>query len=250
MNEYLKNLQRIEVVETLACTGRCKHCSEGNHTGFTEHLDGKRGAETVAEICEIYNIDSLMVFGGEPLLYPDDVCEIIQAGATAGIRQKDIITNGYFSKDKGRIREVAEKLAESKVDYILLSVDAFHQETIPVEPVMYFANCARDAGIKTELSAAWLVSENDDNPYNIKTKEILKSFTAFGFGIAGGNIIWPEGNARIYLKDYFDETKEYKNPYADDPFDVKSISIEPNGNILQGNIYQNSMQEILENYRP
>ena len=250
MNEYLKNLNRIEVIETLACTGRCKHCSEGDHAGFTEHLSGKRGAEAVAEICGFYHIDSLMVFGGEPLLYPDDVCEILKAGAAAGIRQREIITNGYFTKEKGRIRKVAEMLAESELGYVILSVDAFHQETIPVAPVMYFACCARDSGIRTELSAAWLVSESDDNPYNIRTREILKSFTALGFGMAGGNVIWPEGNAGIYLKDYFDETKEYKNPYEDDPFDVRAISIEPNGNVLQGNLFQNSMREILENYRP
>lgn len=29
MNEYIKNLNRIEFVVTRACTGKCKHCSEG-----------------------------------------------------------------------------------------------------------------------------------------------------------------------------------------------------------------------------
>lgn len=31
MNEYLKNLNRIEFVITDSCTGKCKHCSQGNH---------------------------------------------------------------------------------------------------------------------------------------------------------------------------------------------------------------------------
>ena len=33
MNKYLKNLNRIEFVVTMACTGKCKHCSQGEHKG-------------------------------------------------------------------------------------------------------------------------------------------------------------------------------------------------------------------------
>lgn len=32
MNPYLENLEKIEFVVTYACTGRCRHCSEGDHT--------------------------------------------------------------------------------------------------------------------------------------------------------------------------------------------------------------------------
>ena len=250
MNEYLKNLNRIECIETLACTGHCKHCSEGDHAGFTDHLDGTCAAKAIDEICRVYTIDSLMVFGGEPLLYPEDICKIFKAGKKSEIRRRDLITNGYFSKDKAAIHDVAEKLAESGVNRILLSVDAFHQETIPVEPVMTFATCIHNAGIKTELSPAWLVSQDDNNPYNVKTREILKLFTEIGLGLGVGNVIWPEGNARIYLKEYFDLSKDYVNPYEDDPKNLLSVSIEADGKVLQGNIYQNSIIKILEDYKP
>ena len=250
MNKYVKHLNRIEFLVTLACTGHCKHCSEGDHAGFTEHLDGTCAAKAVDEICRVYKIDSLMVFGGEPLLYPEDVCKIFKAGKKAGIGRRDLITNGYFSKDEKRIQEVAEQLAESGLNRVLLSVDAFHQETIPIEPVMAFAKCIQNADIKTELSPAWLVSQDVNNPYNNKTREILKLFTDAGLDMGTGNVIWPEGNARIYLQDYFDPSKEYVNPYEDDPKDLRSVSIEADGNVLQGNIYHNSIIEILEDYRP
>ena len=92
--------------------------------------------------------------------------------------------------------------------------------------------------------------EDDSNPYNIRTREMLELFTDVGFGLGIGNVVWPEGNARIYLKSYFDLSKEYGNPYDDKPRDVKSISIESDGTVLQGNIYRNSIINILENYRP
>ena len=250
MNAYLKNLNRIEILETLACTGRCIHCSEGDHAGYTAHLDGEAAARAVSEIAGAYTIESLMIFGGEPLLYPRDVCRILKAGRDTGIAKREIITNGYFSRDGERIREVCEALAESGLGEILLSVDAFHQETIPIKPVLLFAACAMRAGIRTRLSPAWLVSEQDDNPYNVRTREILAAFTAIGTGMAQGNVIWPEGNAKLYLAEYFEEGKEYRNPYEDDPRDLRAVSIEPDGTLLSGNIYRESAPLILERYRP
>lgn len=60
MNEYLKNLNRIEFVVTMACTGHCKHCSEGEHIGKGEYIDGDIAARAVHDICQNYNIQSLM----------------------------------------------------------------------------------------------------------------------------------------------------------------------------------------------
>ena len=248
MNEFLKNVNRIEFVVTMACTGRCKHCSEGEHIGCTEHIDGDVAAQAIKDICTQHKIESLMTFGGEPLLYPEDVCKIHKAAKEAGILHRDMITNGYFSKDKKRIAEVAHMLAESGMNFILLSVDAFHQETIPLEPVEYFAECVRAEGIAIKLSPAWLVSENDDNPYNVKTRELLALFTKRGFEVASGNVIWPEGNAKIYLREYFDEAEEAVNPYEDDPKDVRAVSFNPNGDVLTGNIYKNDILEIFESY--
>ena len=51
MNKYLKNLNRIEFVVTMACTGRCIHCSEGDHDNCTEHIDTEIAVEAVRKIC-------------------------------------------------------------------------------------------------------------------------------------------------------------------------------------------------------
>ena len=47
MNPYLKNLKKIEFVITNACTGRCKHCSEGDHTACGERIDPETAASAV-----------------------------------------------------------------------------------------------------------------------------------------------------------------------------------------------------------
>jgi hypothetical protein len=250
MNEYLKNLERIEFIVTMACTGRCIHCSEGSHERCGGHIDGAAAAKAVAEVCGKYCIRSLMTFGGEPLLYPETVCMIHRAARAAGIPQRDIITNGFFSRNRNRIRETAEMLGESGVNRILLSVDAFHQETIPLEPVKFFADCAVAAGIRTELSPAWLVSRDDDNPYNRITRELIAEFAGSGTALAEGNVIFPSGNALKYLGEYFVDSREYLNPYEDDPRDIRSLCFGPDGSVLNGNIGTSSVLGIMEAYTP
>lgn len=250
MNEYVKNLNRIEFIVTMACTGKCKHCSEGDHTNCAGHIDAKRGADAIRQVCQHYSITSFMTFGGEALLYPDVVCTLHQAAAEMGIPKRDLITNGFFSKDPNRIHEVAFQLKESGVTQILLSADAFHQETIPLETVKYFASCICEAQIPIKLSPAWLVSREDSNPYNCKTREILSHFEDLQIPIGDGNIIFPSGNALNYLSEYFDPATEISNPYEDDPYDIRSIGFSPEGDVLNGNIHQTPILDLLEQYHP
>lgn len=249
-NPYIKNLNRIEFVVTMACTGHCKHCSEGDHRLYNEHIDADAAANAIREICAQYRITSLMTFGGEPLLYPEVICQIHQTATEMGISQREVITNGFFTRDKKRIREVAESLADSGVREILLSVDAFHQETIPRAPVKFFAASVKDCGISVKLSPAWLVGKENKNPYNIQTKEILNAFADLEIPVGEGNIVFPSGNACKYLSEYFDAHTEYINPYAEDPRDVRTVCFSPDGKVLNGNIYQNNISEIISAYRP
>lgn len=236
MNNYLKNLKRIEFVITTACTGKCKHCSQGEHKSF-ENIDKLLAADAVRKIAKEYDIASVMTFGGEPLLYYETVCEIHKTAKEANIGQRQLITNGYFSNDSDKIKLVAQKIIESGVNKIMLSVDAFHQETIPLEYVKAFANAVNVHGVRLQVHPAWLVSEDDDNPYNIKTKEILAEFNHMGIKSSEGNVIFPSGNALKYLGGYFDLSKETKNPYQEDPTDIRAICFSANGEILGSNIY-------------
>ena len=249
MNPYLKNLNKIEFVVTYACTGRCKHCSEGDHTACGERIDPEIAVDAVRRIATQYDIQTVMAFGGEPLLYPDAVYAIMTAAKERNIPKRQVITNGYFSKNADKIREVAERLAACGVNDLLLSVDAFHQETVPLDVVRQFAAEAKACGIPIRLSPAWLVSATDDNPYNRKTRELLDSFADMALPTGAGNVIFPEGNALKYLAEYFtDEPPE--NPYVEDARDVRCVSFSPNGDVLGGNVYTRDIMEIIKDYTP
>ena len=249
MNQYLKNLNKIEFVVTYACTGRCKHCSEGEHTSCGERIDPQIAADAVWKIAAEYDIKTVMTFGGEPLLYLDAVYAIMTAAKELNIPKRQIITNGYFSKNAEKIREITERLAACGVNDLLLSVDAFHQETIPLDVVKQFASEAKKCGIPIRLQPAWLRSATDDNSYNRKTREILDSFADMEISENEGNVIFPEGNAMKYFAEYFTDSLP-ENPYVEDPRDVRCMSFEPNGDVLGGNVYECDIMEIIKDYAP
>ena len=249
MNRYLKNLNKIEFVITYACSGRCKHCSEGAHTPCGEHIDPDLASRAVEKICVEYNVDTVMAFGGEPLLYPEAVFAVMNAARNAKVSKRQVITNGLFSKDSKYVAEVAEMLRECSVNDLLLSVDAFHQETIPLDAVKQFAEDVKKCGVPIRLQPAWLVSTEDDNPYNKRTREILDSFGDMSIPIGEGNVIFPEGNAVKYLSEYFKDHVP-ANPYVEDPLNVRCLSVSPNGDLLDGNLYNRDVMTIIDKYSP
>ena len=247
VNPRLKNLRKIEFVVTDACTGRCKHCSQGDHSPCGASIDPQIAADAVRRVAAMYDIQTVMTFGGEPLLHPEAVYAVMTAAVEKNIPHRQVITNGYFSKNVAHIRAVVQRLATCGVNDLLLSVDAFHQETIPLNAVDRFALEVKMSGIPIRLQPAWLVSATDDNPYNQRTREILDHFAVMGFPVGEGNIIFPEGKALEYLAAYFTD-KLPENPYVEDPNDVRCLSFSANGEVLNGNVYRQDILEIIKNY--
>lgn len=239
-------INRVEFVLTWACTGQCKHCSLGDPPDKPEHIEYARLAGMLTRLKKEQPIESVMCFGGEPLLYPDDVCAIFEEAKRAGIPRRQLITNGFFSRDPAKIAAVADKLSQCTTE-ILLSVDAFHQETIPLEPVQAFANRAG----RVKLHPAWLVSREDDNPWNERTREILTQFP--GLPVSLGNVIFPRGNALKHFRGYFPDDLPQRAPHDQEPGHVTCISVSPNGDVKGtdtiGNAYRDDILEIVKKLR-
>ena len=260
------NLDRIEFIVTYQCSGRCRHCSLGdmlNHTGGFPHISAPEAARAVEQLAALFPIASVMTFGGEPLLYADAVCAIHAAAARCGIPARQLITNGYFTRDNTKRTQIATDLKTAGVNDMLISVDAFHQEHIAVEEVHQFARYAVDAGIPgIYLHPAWVVNQSHNNTHNTKTKELLAQFGDLPIPVSDGNDIFMAGNAAKHLADYYD--KPCLNmadtcgsmPYTGPLDDITSLSLVPNGDVLVcgsfviGNFYREAMADIITRYNP
>jgi MoaA/NifB/PqqE/SkfB family radical SAM enzyme len=220
--------------------------------------------EAVQVVLGRFAIDSMMTYGGEPLLYPTITAKLHRIGQSHNLRSQELITNGFFSKNIKKIQEVADELLHSGVSRILVSVDSFHQERIPIEFVELFIDSVLKTGFQNILlHPAWLISRNSDNEYNIKTKEILDALKSkLHVSVSNGNIISPAGLSRDNLRPYYEDKELDLNlrcgdiPYTNPLTKITKFRFLPNGNVnicrglCIGNIFENSMESILEQYDP
>lgn len=258
-------IKRIEFVVTYQCSGHCKHCSVGeelNRPTSFPHVRVEEAVKAIDWLGAHFPVSSIMTFGGEPLLHAQVTAALHQRATHGGIPSRQLITNGYFSKDQGRIQEVARLLAQSGVTDLLISVDAFHQETIPLEPVRQFVGACQEAGLPhMRLQPAWVVDRNQENSYNAKTEEILSHLDDLGIPTGAGNGITLAGNAVKFLSEFYPPPQ--LNPadtcgtmlYTEPLDQITSLSIIPNGDVkvcgfVIGNIYREEMADIVSRYQP
>jgi len=263
INRYIPNISRIEFSVTYACTGHCAHCSVGDRLHTSGHLSSQAAFAVVKDLCSNYRVDSVMTFGGEPLLFPDTVSAIHTAALQCGITKRQLITTAFFSTDHQKIAAVAAKLAASGINDLLLSVDAFHQAHIPLEPVLTFVSEIRKyPSVRLRTQPAWLVNREHNNPYNIETERLLSLFAEHGIPSNEGNDIFLEGNAEKNLAQYYPQCSSFDpdekcgtQPYTSPLNRITSLSIDPNGDVIfccfkVGNIFEKPILTILEKYDP
>jgi len=149
MNTYLA-INRLEFAITYLCNSECKHCQIGEEEErpkFPNHIDKNLAAEIVRKVGRRHHPESIMTFGGEPLLYPEIVYAIHREAVKVGIPLREVITNGLWSRKTEKIEETENSLARSGVNTVSISVDCFHQEFIPLEVAKRTAGSLLDAGI-------------------------------------------------------------------------------------------------------
>jgi len=263
LSKYV-DIKRIEFVVTWQCNSRCKHCSVADQKfSRPSVIDADVAIKIVKEITGAYSPTSIMTFGGEPLLYPEVVCAIHRTAADCGIDRREIITNAGWPQSERKFQAVARELADSGVNNIAVSVDAFHQEHIPVEVVAMNASALADAGIPVKWSPCWVISKEHRNPWNERTRAILDELSnTTGIAEGDGNNVQPAGRALKWLREYLlSRTKTPLGTCEDVPYAgrldrVTCISIEPDADIKVcneysiGNASERNVIDILQDYDP
>lgn len=259
-------VNRMEFVITKNCNSRCKHCSVINPTAVADnsYADLDKLFSATEKIINMFNISSIMVYGGEPLLFPQITIDLLSYFRKSGVPKRELITNGFISQNPNEIVRVSEMLIETDVTQIFLSIDEFHQEFIPLNYIELFISSILNCGFKNiYLHPAWLVDEYDNNYYNTKTKNLLNNLISkFPIEISKGNVIAPAGYSRKLLSKYYKKINLDLNrvcgeiPYTNSLTDIRNLRFLPNGNInicrgiCIGNIFIDDIGTILDRYSP
>ncbi len=265
MDKYL-TVDRLEFAVTYLCNSKCRHCQLGEEEErrkFPSHIEQDLAVEIVRKVGGKYHPESIMTFGGEPLLYPEIVYAIHREAMKAEIPVREVITNGYWSRKIEKIKETANGLAKSGVNRVSISVDCFHQEFVPLETVKQAAKSLLDAGIKDiSWNPCWVISGDQDNLFNRRTRAILKQLKDLSIRCSEGNVAQPEGRAIASLGDLLPKRTRMPRgkcgelPYTEKLDSLRGIYVEPDGRVsvcrefYVGNASETDIISITERYDP
>jgi hypothetical protein len=264
MSAFL-DVQRIEFAVTYRCNSHCKHCQVGQalRSSCPASLDAALAARIVDRVASAYDVRSVMCWGGEPLLYPDVVCAVHRTAMEHGIAHRSLLTNAGVPRSEATFREVAGRLAESGVNSVYISVDAFHQSCIPLEVVERNARVLVQVGIE-ELAwnPCWVVSREDDNDWNRQTRAVLNALAHLPVREDKGNVVQADGNALTWLAKVLPSKVPMPAgscedvPYGARLDEMDCIGIAPDGGVsicyewTIGNAAEHDILDILDGYDP
>ena len=228
------NLKRLEFTLTRKCNSQCIHCQADASPLRKGVMRVKDAYNYLAEATAVSDLESFMIFGGEPMLYPKRAIAIFNKASQFRIPKIDMITNGIWGKNKATAEKLAMKLKTAGLNTINISVDAFHLQFIPLK---YPRNAAL-ASLKADIenitwNVALIESINSSNKYDKKTAQILKTLQPIEIDANTFKIV-PAGRAIQNLRQYFQPTTLY-GPCEQEPLEgntltnPESICIEPSG---------------------
>lgn len=121
------------VITNYNCTAECRHCMFASSPDCKKNYMTKERASEVAALLAQAGTISVHIGGGEPFMDFDGLCLLIQALTRHGVGIDYIETNGYWAKDEALARRRLEVLKRLGVYTIMVSVDPFHIEYVPLE---------------------------------------------------------------------------------------------------------------------
>lgn len=112
------------------CNADCPQCGMRRSNSIARHTLSKDRVKQLIDNAAEAGVQSLSFTGGEPLLFLDDIVELIHYASSAGIPYIRTGTNGFFlsgpdnSKFETKVNGIAEKLASTNLYTFWMSLDS------------------------------------------------------------------------------------------------------------------------------
>ena len=137
-------LGQLVIQYTDQCNATCPQCGMRVTERFPRSTIEMDEIKRMIDSAAARGVSALSFTGGEPLLFPDRLAEMIQYAGSAGIEMIRTGTNGYLFKNPesdgftSRVTKLAEKLADTPLRNFWISIDS----SIPAvhEQMRGFAN--------------------------------------------------------------------------------------------------------------
>jgi len=144
LSNFAFPIKRVNFRFTYHCNISCRHCyNRSGPEARSLHLATSSMIAVVREM-PAAGIDAVNLTGGEPMLYQDEVCELIRAAGAADLREVSVFTNGFWATNSEQTDRVLGDLSRAgfmsrPADHLKVSAGVYHQEFIPFERVVTLA---------------------------------------------------------------------------------------------------------------
>lgn len=253
------DLKRLEFTLTTKCNSECIYCQADASPLRKEVMEVEEAHNYLTDASGVSILESFMVFGGEPVLFSDRAISIFEKAHQLSIPKIEMLTNGFWGRNKKKADELTIRLKSSGLNCLGISVDAFHQQFIPLQYPKNAAMAAIDAGIEqVTWNVAVIESLNGRNKYDRETALILEALKPLRID-AHIHKVLPVGRAAKNLWRYF-KPETLDGPCVTDPIlennltNPQSITVEPSGevdicwNLTIGNAKEKPLSRIIYEY--
>jgi hypothetical protein len=119
------------LVTNYFCSSRCAHCLYGCSPAWEKrYIDANTAKKNLLKVKEL-GCHSVHIGGGEPLLRPEQLIDVLDAGTSAGVRIEYVETNSSWYKDLSEAVALLRDLRTHGLATLLISMSPFHNEHIP-----------------------------------------------------------------------------------------------------------------------
>lgn len=143
----IKRLVSGGLITNYFCASRCRHClyncSPHWDKEFIQPQTAEKNLRTIREL----GCSSVHIGGGEPLLKPDALGEVLEIAGQVGVEIEYVETNSAWFKDPDSAIATLLKLRQQGLQTLLVSISPFHNEYIPFSRVKGVIAAARQASI-------------------------------------------------------------------------------------------------------
>ncbi|MCL2815628.1 MAG: radical SAM protein [Oscillospiraceae bacterium] len=154
------------IIVTYKCSAACLHCCYSSSPARSGEYMSKQTAGRIFSLLGKMGCGSVHIGGGEPFLNFGKLLEVCRSAAEHRVFVDYIETNASWYTDEAAVLTKLQKLKETGVDCLLLSVDPFHNEFVAYGKLKELEKCCRKTGMGTfiwQSKFERIVSQMDEN---------------------------------------------------------------------------------------
>ncbi|HAA26076.1 MAG TPA: radical SAM protein [Ruminiclostridium sp.] len=136
------------IITNYKCSSKCRHCSYSSSPKWPDNYMTPFIADEIFSILKSLGCHSVHIGGGEPLLKPDKIMDVLIAARRNKTSIEYIETNASWYTDEESAKAVLKELKSHGVHTLLISIDPYHNEYIPFWKVKALIQACSKANVK------------------------------------------------------------------------------------------------------